>query len=120
FPPKIYNELNKISKRPTDDSYWKDEEPVIDCGIGSPMSKEQDDSRFITIIPTGIGVPFFKETMAPYFFDEEEVEKEVEAEKNKKENKPKQEEKEPIWQGVDEKIFEEESKQLVDLDNIDK
>ncbi|MDD4111076.1 MAG: SPFH domain-containing protein, partial [Clostridia bacterium] len=42
FPPKIYNELNKISKRPTDDSYWKDEEPVIDCGIGSPMSKEQD------------------------------------------------------------------------------
>jgi hypothetical protein len=56
-------------------------------------------------------VPFFEETMAPYFFDEEELKKAKEKEQN-----PEEEAKEPIWKGIDEKTEEENSKKLVDLD----
>ena len=117
FPPKIYNELKKINKKPIDESYWEYEKVGDNCGIGTPLSKDQGDSKFITIIPTGVEVPFFRECMAPYFFDEEEIEKEKELKEAKENGKKEDPQKEPIWQGVDEKIFEEESKQLVDLND---
>ncbi len=114
FPPKILADLKNITEQPVDFRGWG-KNTFEDWQAENPSAEikpTEKKPKFVTITPTGNNCPFFKESMAPYFFDEE----------NKEENEVAENEKiatEPIWKGVDEKIIEEQSKQLVDLDNID-
>lgn len=110
FPPKILSDLKNTNENPTDVSGWGKMSFEEWQTINPAQTPKKP--KFITIIPTGNDVPFFKESMAPYFFDEKEIEE------DKKEN-AELKSKEPVWKGVDEKILEENSKKLVDLEDID-
>ncbi len=109
FPPKILADLRDTTESPSDIRMWG-KSTFEDWQNENPATEGAKKPKFVTITPTGKSTPFFEESMAPYFFDDaEEVKKDVETEKTPA----------PVWKGVDEKIIEEKSKQLVDLDNIE-
>lgn len=108
FPPKILSDLKSTADQPAGIRGWG-KVSFEDWHNANPFSTEkQKKPKFVTITPTGKNGPFFKESMAPYFFDEDEIKEESQLE----EKIP-----EPIWKGIDEKTLEEQSKKLVDLDD---
>lgn len=97
FPPKMEKELEKkeFAKKLTDDASGK---------------TETDKSKFVTIEKSAPGSKnFFKESMAPYFFTEDETEQQTE-EKPQKTSK---------WVGVLEQEELEKQKLFVNLNSED-
>jgi hypothetical protein len=113
FPPKILADLRNIGEVPVGISGWG-KMSFEDWQAANPSTKNSKP-KFVTIIPTGKTGHFFKESMAPYFFEDEEN-KEDEGTNKKSERSV---EVETVWKGIDEKIAEEESKKLVNLDDLD-
>lgn len=111
FPPKILNDLKSTTEQPAIIRGWG-KMTFEDWQTSNPSVKIENKPKFVTITPTGKNGPFFKESMAPYFFDEEEAD-------TKKETITSDTTTGPIWKGVDETKLEEQSKQLVDLNDSD-
>ena len=112
FPSQIISALSKIKEKP---------ESVKSFGSVSfeewqnnnPANKNKENRpKFVTIIPSGKKSHFFKESMAPYFFDEDEEEIE-----NVKDEQKEQKKKKKIWRGIDEIAKEKKDKSLVNLDS---
>lgn len=106
FPSKIMSILSKLDV-PNGSTIFGGQS-FEEWQIKNPTETKQNKQKFVTIIPTGNkNGPFFKESMAPYFFADEP---------SKEENKPK---KKSIWRNIDQIDNEEKAKQIVDLDDKD-
>lgn len=109
FPQKISSALSSSETKPSNSGIfsgvsfeeWQAHNP-------SELKESAVKNKFVTITPTGNkNGPFFKESMAPYFFEDEPKEKPVEKKKHS------------FWRGVDDIAREEKSKQIVNLDSED-
>lgn len=109
FPQKISSTLSSSEVNPSNSGIfsgvsfeeWQANNP-------SELKEKVVKNKFVTITPTGNkNGPFFKESMAPYFFEDEPKEE------------PTKKQKRSLWRGVDDIAREEKSKQIVNLDSED-
>lgn len=111
FPQKIASVLSSSEVKPSGAGIfsgvsfeeWQANNPTASA------KETVNKNKFVTITPTGNkNGPFFKESMAPYFFVDDD-----------EEEKPTKKIKRSLWRGVDDIAREEKSKQIVDLNSED-
>ena len=109
FPQKISSELKNIDKNNSNKHNFENV-TFEEWQNNNPKKNEEIKPKFVTIIPTGNkSGPFFKESMAPYFFENDE---------NKTDKQEIQKEtKKSVWRNWEVKQKEEKSKQIVNLDD---
>lgn len=106
FPAKIVSTLSKVDA-PSGTGIFGGQS-FEEWQVKNPSETKTNKPKFVTIVPTGNkNGPFFKESMAPYFFADEPKEEETVTKKKS------------IWRNVDQIDNEEKSKQIVDLDDED-